>query len=118
MNRRFWNIGVRTIHIVAAAALFGGHVFEVPAEQLLWWLYLTICTGSVLVLFEAYGNPSWCFQARGLFVLAKLSLLCSIPWLWDYRVPILVAVLIMASVGSHMPRRYRDISLLHRREPK
>jgi hypothetical protein len=42
-------------------------------------------------------------------------LLCLIPWLWQYRVPILVAVIVIASVGSHMPRRFRHYSLLHRR---
>ncbi len=112
MNKRYWNIGFRTAHIVVAAALFGGHVFAVPSEQLLWWLYAVIFTGAVLVLFEAYGDPYWCVQARGICVLTKLALLGSIPWLWDYRVPILIAVLIIASVGSHMPRRYRYQSFL------
>ena len=118
LNTRYWNIGFRTVHIVAASALFGGHVFAIDAEQLLWWLYLTIFTGSVLVLFEAYEYPYWCFQARGASVLVKLLLLCCIPWMWDYRVPILILVLIIASVGSHMPRRHRDYSFLHRREPR
>ncbi len=112
MNRRFWNIAFRTAHIVAAAAFFGGHVFEVRAEQLLWWLYVTIFTGSVLVLLEAYPNLSWCYQPRGVFVLAKLLLLLCIPWLWDYRVPIIIAVFVIASVGSHMTKRYRYLSLL------
>ena len=116
VDRRIWNIAFRTAHIVAAAGLFGGHVFEVPAEQLLWWLYVTIFTGSVLMLLEAYPNLSWCYQPRGACVLVKLGLLIAIPWFWDYRVPILIVVLIIASVGSHMPRRYRHYSLMHRRE--
>ena len=115
-DSRLWNIAVRTAHIVAAAGLFGGHVFGVHAEQLLWWLYATIFTGAVLMLLEAYPNLSWCYQPRGACVLVKLILLMTIPWFWDYRVPILVAVLIIASVGSHMPRRYRHYSLMHRRE--
>lgn len=99
-------------------ALFGGHLFEVATERLLWWLYGTIFTGFVLVLLEAYANLSWCYQARGACVFLKLLLLCSIPWLWDYRVPILISVLVIASVGAHMPRRYRDFSLLRLRELK
>ncbi len=115
MNRRVWNIASRTVHIVAAAALFGGHVFEISAEQLLWWLYVTIFTGSVLALLEAYPNLSWCYQARGVLVLGKLLLLVSIAWLWDYRVPILIAVFVIASVGSHMTKHYRYLSLLPER---
>jgi hypothetical protein len=118
VNRRFWNIAFRTAHIVVAAALFGGHVFDAPVEQLHWWLYGTIFTGSVLAVLEAYPHLSWCYEARGVCVLVKLLLLLSIPWLWGYRVPILVVVLIIASVGSHMPRRYRHFSFVHWREMK
>jgi len=114
VNKRFWNIAFRTIHIVTAGTLFGGHVFEIPTEQLLWWLYATILSGAALVLLEAYSNLSWCYQARGVSVLVKLLLLCSIPWLWDYRVQILIVVFVIASVSSHMPRRLRDFALLHR----
>jgi hypothetical protein len=48
-------------------------------------------------------------------IAAKLLLLCLIPWLWPYRVPILIAVIVIASIGSHMPRCYRYYSILDRR---
>jgi hypothetical protein len=48
-------------------------------------------------------------------VLAKLSLLCLVPFAWEYRVPILLVVLVLGSVGSHMPSRFRYYSFVHRR---
>jgi len=112
---RFWNIAFRTAHIGVTGILFGGHVFEVGAERLLIWLYLSIFTGMCLIVIEAYPSCRWCYQGRGVFVFCKLLLLCLIPWLWSYRVPILVAVIVIAWVGSHMPRRFRYYSFVHRR---
>jgi hypothetical protein len=48
-------------------------------------------------------------------VLSKLALLGTIPFLWAYRVPILLSILVIASVGSHMPSRFRYDSFVHRR---
>ena len=47
--------------------------------------------------------------------IAKLALLCAVPLAWDYRLPILLAVLVIASVGSHMSARYRYYSFVYRR---
>ena len=33
---------------------------------------------------------------------------------WDYRLPILLAVVVIASVGSHMSGRFRYYSVLYR----
>jgi len=112
---RAWNIAVRTVHIGVTGALFGGHVFAVPAQRLLPFLYLTILSGIALFVAELY--PEWrrVFEVRTAMIVAKLALLCLIPWLWTCRVPILIAVIVIASIGSHMPRRYRYYSILDRR---
>ena len=109
------NIALRTAHIGVTGALFGGHVFAISAERLLPFLYLSILTGIVLLIVEIY--PTWrrIFEVRTAMVAAKLLLLCLIPWLWTYRVAILIAVIVIASIGSHMPRRYRYYSILDRR---
>ena len=114
-HARAWNIAFRTAHIGVTGVLFGGHVFNVDAERLAVWLYLTILTGGLLVAIEVYPSCRWCYQGRGVFVFCKLMLLCLIPWLWNYRVAILVVVIIVASVGSHMPGRFRYYSLVHRK---
>lgn len=110
-------MALRTAHIGVTSVLFGGHVFDIPRNELLLWLYLTIATGGILAAIEAYPRWRWFYQGRGVAVIGKLLLLCFvlIPWVWDYRVPILVAVIVIASVGSHMPARYRYYSFVHGR---
>ena len=48
-------------------------------------------------------------------VLLKLGMICTIPAFWEYRVPILLTVLVVASVSSHMPSRFRYYSFVHGR---
>ena len=112
---RAWNIALRTAHIGVTGVLFGGHMFEVPAQRLLVWLYLTLCSGAMLVVLEACSHPGWWHQGRSVMVLAKLLLVGLVPWLWSYRVALLTGVIVLASVGSHMPRRLRYYSWLYRR---
>ncbi|MBC8873213.1 MAG: hypothetical protein H8E44_27580 [Planctomycetes bacterium] len=114
---RMLNIALRTAHIGVTSVLFGGHVLDVKKDQLLLWLYLTIATGAILAGIEAYPRWRWFYQGRGAGVLGKMALLCLIliPQLWAYRVPILVAVIVIASVGAHMPARYRYYSFVHGR---
>ena len=114
---RAWNIFFRTAHIGVIAVLFGGHAFDVASGRLLPWLYAAILTGAVLAVIEAYPDWRWCGQASGLMTIVKVALLLLIPWLRDYCVPILGAVIVLGSVGSHMPRRYRHYLLLFRRVP-
>ena len=112
---RLINIALRTAHIGVAGILIGGHVFEIEPNRLLPWIYMTIITGMVLMMIEAY--PSWRYwcEGRGALVAVKILLLCSILWLWDARVPILITVVVIGSVGSHMPRKFRYYSLIERR---
>ncbi len=112
---RAWNIGLRTTHIATMGVLLGGHVFNVSRDQLLPWLQATIVTGLILAVIEAFPRARWFYQGRGVFVFLKLALMCLIPWLWEYRVAILMLMVVVASVGSHMPGRFRYYSVLHRR---
>ncbi len=112
---RFWNIAFRTLHIGALAPLVGGHVFNIPAPSLVPWLTATIGTGLVLMAIETGLQLKWFYQGRGLAVLGKLALLGLIPIVWNVRVAILMTVIVIASVGSHMPGRFRYYSVLHGR---
>lgn len=94
--------------------LLGGHAFDVPASRLLAALWLTVGTGLVLVALEAGLGTIWFHQGRGLMTLAKLALVAMVPLVWDYRLPILLLVVVLASVGSHMPARYRYYSILYK----
>ena len=113
--KRWINIGLRTAHIGAMGILLGGHAFDIAPERLKVNLWLTIGTGAALAAIEAGPRLLWFHQGRGLMTLTKLALICAIPLAWDYRLPILLAVVIIASVGSHMPGRVRYYSVWYRK---
>ena len=110
---RAWNIGTRTAHILAFSVLVGGHVFGVAKEALMPWLCATLVTGAALSIIEAFPSWRWFYQGRGVLVLSKLALLAVVPYAWDYRVAVLFLVVVITSVGSHMPGRYRYFSVVH-----
>ena len=114
LTGRWWNIGLRTMHLAAMGVLVGGHAFDVPPGQLAIVLAATLLTGVALTLSEAGLRLLWFHQLRGLMTLAKLVLLGMIPLVWASRFPILLVVVAIASIGSHMPARFRYYSVLRR----
>jgi len=64
---------------------------------------------------ELFKTARWLVLGKGLAVLLKLGLLLLVPVFWEARLPLLLAVTVIASVGAHMPSRYRHYSLLDRR---
>ena len=114
-HARAISIGFRTAHIAAIGILLGGHVFAMPASRLLLWLVLSIISGAGLMGVELYSSCKWLYQGKGVMVLIKLLLTASVAVFWEQRVWLLLAVLVIGSVGSHMPGRFRYYSLLHRR---
>jgi len=113
-NTRVWNIALRTVHIAAMGVLLGGHAFDVARDDLLVPLSWTIGSGVALTALEAGPRLIWFHQGRGLMTLGKLLLMFSVPYLWEYRFPILLAVVVIASVGSHLPARFRYYSVIYR----
>jgi hypothetical protein len=111
---RALNIALRTAHIATMGVLLGGHAFDVPRERLLLSLWLTIGTGVALTAVEAGPRLLWFHQGRGLMTLAKLLVIAAVPFLWDQRLAILLAVVVLASVGSHMPAKFRYYSVVYR----
>lgn len=110
------SIALRTSHLAAFGLLLGGHAFAADAGALLPYLSATILSGLGLVALEVYAvGFYWLFLGKGIVVLVKLALLLLVPVFWDARVALLLLVVVIASVGSHMPARYRHYSLLHRR---
>jgi hypothetical protein len=64
---------------------------------------------------EAGLHLLWVHQLRGLFTVGKLVLLAAVPWYWEQRVALLTTVVVIGSVGSHMPARFRYWSILEQR---
>jgi hypothetical protein len=112
------NIGFRTVHIAVTGILCGGHAFSAPAASLRPVLWAVIASGTGLVGIDSYKSCDWVHQGWGVMLFLKLALLCLIPFCWEIRLPILLAVVVLASVESHMPSRFRHYSLLYRRVMK
>jgi hypothetical protein len=104
------------VHLASFGILLGGHAFAIEGDRLLTALHLTIASGIGLMALEVYViGLYWLFLGKGITVLLKLAILLAVPSLWEYRVPLLLLVVGIASVGSHMPARYRHYSFLHGR---
>ena len=114
-HARAISIALRTLHIAAVGTLLGGHTFEVAAVRLLPWLYLSLLSGAGLIGVELYSSCKWLYQGKGVLVLLKLLLIAAVAVFWEQRVWLLLAALVIGSVGSHMPGRLRYYSFIHRR---
>ena len=107
------SIGFRTLHLLGSSLLIGGHAFGAEPERLVALLYLTVGSGLGLILLELYRSCDWVYQGMGLLVILKAVITASAGLWWEQRVPLLCLVVVLGSVGSHMPARYRHYSLLH-----
>ena len=112
-HNRGISIGFRTLHLLGSSLLIGGHAFGAEPERLVSLLYLTVGSGLGLILLELYRSCDWVHQGMGLLVILKAVITASAGLWWEQRVPLLCLVVVLGSVGSHMPARYRHYSLLH-----
>jgi len=105
------SIGFRTLHLLASGLLIGGHAFGAEPQRLITLLYLTVGSGLGLILLELYRSCDWVYQGMGLLVIVKTVITVLAGVWWEQRVPLLCIVVVLGSVGSHMPASYRHYSL-------
>lgn len=115
MSTRLLRTVLRTAHIAAFAALYGGHVYGIAATDLHPALIAAVGTGAALMALEGLRSPIWFVQIRGLATLLKVLLTLLVAVWWDLRIALLTVVIVIGSVSSHMPGRFRYWSILHRR---
>jgi len=106
-RHRVLGVALRTAHLMTFGALLGGHLFAVDPTRLMPFLIATIASGLGLMALELASTCAWLFMGKGLAVLLKLLVLLMVPVFWEHRVPLLLLTVAMASVGSHMPSRFR-----------
>jgi hypothetical protein len=105
---------LRTAHLVAFGALYGGHVYGVEAARLFWALAATLASGVTLMGLEMYRNPVWMIQVRGLATFAKILVVAAVALWWEARVWLLTLAIVIGGVVSHLPGRFRYYSIVHR----
>lgn len=108
---RALRIALRTAHLLSFSILFGGHWFGLPGAELIPWLHWTVFSGAGLIALELWGGFDWALRLAGALVFAKLILLALVPVFWESRGVLLAAVMVIGSVGSHMPASLRHLTL-------
>jgi hypothetical protein len=112
---RLLQVALRTIHILAMALVLGGLPFGAGFPQLKVAILMTVASGAALFAIDLAKSPQVLLQGSGAAVLLKLALLgCGLLWPGQ-RLAWYLAATAVASVGSHMPGRWRHFSLLHGR---
>lgn len=100
-------IGLRTAHILTSGVLLGGYLFNVPATVLEPWLWSAVITGLLLFAIDLFATLAILFELHAIAVIIKILLLALTPFIWEHRVSLLVVILVIGSVSSHMPSRFR-----------
>jgi len=108
--RRLSKVIVRTIHLVGIAGLFGNAMMG-SYESI--YITLTIVSGIVLTLMEAWSSPIWFVQLRGVALYLKLLLLLPLHFYPNAAIPCLIAVIAISGFMSHAPSWIRYFSVRH-----
>lgn len=108
--RRLTKVIVRTIHLVGIAGLFG-NAMTGSYESV--YLVLTIASGGLLTVMEAWSGSIWFVQLRGVALYLKLLLLLPVHYYPNAAVPLLIAVIAISGFMSHAPSWIRYFSVLH-----
>ena len=107
--------GLRTAHLLAFAALYGGHVYGVAAGELDGAWVATLVTGAALMGVDLVREPVFLVQVRGTATLIKIGLLAAVQAVPSAALPLLTLAAVIGAISSHMPSRYRYWSLAHGR---
>lgn len=113
--KRWTKISLRTLHLISVAGVGGGILFSLARDAWHGYWWLAAVTGILLILIDAYSNPVWLLQVRGLTVYLKLVLLVL---LWKYPAweqVLLLVIIVLSAVISHAPSKLRYYSLYHRK---
>ncbi len=104
---RWLRITTRTAHILCIAALLGTALFNVGESAFDAWLAPVLATGMLLVFTFAYETLAWFTQLAGLVMIGKVAALVTIAVVPEWRLPVLIVLVIVSSFSSHMPGRFR-----------
>ena len=113
--KRWSKISLRTLHLLALAGVGGGVLFQLDKELWINYWWLSLASGTLMMLMDMIANPIWLVQVRGIVVIVKLILLALLgAWpAWDST--LLAIIIIISAVISHAPGKLRYFSLYHGR---
>jgi hypothetical protein len=109
---RAWRVLARTLHIMAIALVVGGVAQGAPVARVSGAFEVAVASGAVLLALDLWRGLAFLHQGAGVAVLLKLALLAVGHAFPVYLFPSYLAATAVASVGSHMSKRWRHFSLL------
>ncbi len=112
--RRGVRIALRTAHIFTSGVLLGGYIFNEPTTVLEPWLWYSVITGLLLFAIDLYATLVILFELHAIAVIVKIILLALVFVVWEYRVSLLIFILVIGAITSHMPGRFRHKLVLFR----
>ncbi len=106
-GQRWFDIALRTLHLIGVAGLGGAWLYTVPEEQWLPWLWLTTLSGLAMVGLSLWSSGVWLLQLRGQLILLKVGLLALIFYADGPALPMMLAVLVISGIIAHAPAAVR-----------
>lgn len=104
-TERWLALSLRTVHLAGVvalgAALMGAPVARGPAGL------VVVASGAVLFLQDLRAGRIGARELAGAVVLAKLLAVAWAAWAEAHAVPVFWALLVVSSLSSHAPRRWR-----------
>ena len=112
---RWTQVALRTVHIGAMAVLVGATPFVSDRRALRASLLLTVFSGLGLWALDLMKSCAVMFEGTGVALLLKLGCLLLGLLFPEHRYGWYLAAVVVASVGSHMPGRWRHYSFIEGR---
>ena len=114
-GKRWVRIGLRSIHIYTICGVVGGAFFDI-SPNLIHHFYLgALITGLLLIITDLYSNGIWLLQNRGYLILAKISILPTLPHLPRWENWGLFLIVIVSGIIAHAPGSFRYYSVFYRK---
>ncbi len=114
-NMRNLNITLRTIHLVGMLGVGGGILFNVEADLVSPWLWLTVLSGAGLMGLSIWSSRIFLIQLRGLVILIKIAILLLILYTDGADLALLIGATILSGIIAHAPGNVRYYSIFHGR---
>lgn len=116
-GERWFNITLRTLHLVGVAGASAAFLQGAPHTSVLPFLYLMLCSGVLLSLLYFWTHGAWLLQLSGISILIKVALLLVAIALPTWQAPLFILIIIISGLIAHAPARVRGYRLLTRGIP-
>lgn len=113
IGKRWIRIILRSLHLVGLIGIGGVYFSQQPQTLWLAYIYLTLVTGTILMLIEIWTNAIWLIQLRGITILIKLLLLVLLAHTVTWQNELLICIIFISGIIAHAPANIRYFSIIH-----